>query len=53
MAEMSEKCTNCEGEGRIANNDEGVPWSYYETLPPGSDIAVRLGWVKPIPCPVS
>ncbi len=45
-------CKRCDGTGRIANTDEGEPWSDWASLPPGSDLAVQLGHVKPIPCPV-
>lgn len=44
-------CDRCEGSGQIANSDSGEPWPAWENLPPGSDVAVRLGIVKPIPCP--
>jgi len=46
------KCKRCNGCGRIANSDSGEPWTAWADLPPGSDIAVRLGIVRPIPCPV-
>lgn len=44
-------CGRCWGEGRIANSDDGEPWSVWESLMPGSDLAVKLGVVRPIPCP--
>lgn len=44
-------CTTCEGEGRVANTPDREPWSAWENLPPGSDLAVRFGLVQPIPCP--
>ena len=39
---MSEqkKCPRCAGCGRIANDDEGTPWCYWEELPLKSSIAV-------------
>jgi hypothetical protein len=46
-------CGLCGGEGRTDSNadrSERAPWSFWETLPPGSDIAVRLGLVKPMDC---
>lgn len=46
-----EKCQRCLGEGKIANSEEGEPWSAWESLPPGSDLAVRLSVVQPIDCP--
>jgi hypothetical protein len=45
------KCTKCNGEGRVANSDDEEPWSVWENLPPGSDLAVQMGLVEPIPCP--
>jgi hypothetical protein len=45
------KCMRCDGCGKIADSDEGEPWTAWEDLPPGSDIAVKMGIVKPIPCP--
>lgn len=48
------KCDRCDGCGQIACNEEGEkgePWSAWEELPPGSDLAVKLGLVWPIPCP--
>lgn len=47
------KCHTCNGEGRTDGNadvTERAPWSFWENLAPGQDIAVRLGWVKPIDC---
>lgn len=44
-------CPKCEGCGRIANSEDGEPWRFWEKLPWGNDAAVRLGYVKPIPCP--
>ena len=45
------KCRRCDGCGKIANDSEGTPWSFWEALPPGSDMAVKMGVVKPIECP--
>lgn len=45
------KCGTCMDSGKIANDDEKSPWPAWENLPPGSDFAVRMGLVKPIPCP--
>lgn len=44
-------CTKCDGCGRIANDDEGTPWSFWESLPIRSGAAVLMGLVRPIPCP--
>ena len=45
------ECERCDGCGQIADSDEGEPWTAWTSLPPGSDLAVRMGLVKPIPCP--
>lgn len=44
-------CERCDGCGKIADSDEGEPWTAWENLPPGSDLAVQMGLVKPITCP--
>lgn len=51
MSKPDDKCRRCDGCGQIANSEEGEPWTAWSHLPPGSDIAVRMGFVKPIPCP--
>ena len=48
---QSKECPRCLGCGRIADSEEGEPWEMWEALPPGSNLAVRLGLVKPITCP--
>jgi hypothetical protein len=48
---MGTKCPKCDGCGRIANDDEGTPWTFWENLPVKSAAAVFLGLVQPIPCP--
>ncbi len=45
------KCQRCEGCGKIANSEDGEPWTAWESLPSGSDAAVKMGIVKPIECP--
>lgn len=45
------KCMRCDGCGKIADGEEGAPWSYWQELPAQSAIAVQMGLVKPIPCP--
>lgn len=45
------KCARCDGCGKIANTDEGEPWSAWLDLPLRSCAAVAAGIVKPIPCP--
>jgi hypothetical protein len=44
-------CARCAGCGKIANSDQGEPWSDWERLPPGSDLAVRMGVIEPLRCP--
>lgn len=44
-------CPKCQGEKLVANSDDQEPWSTWASLPPGSDLAVRLGLVQPVPCP--
>jgi len=48
---MGTKCPKCDGCGRIANDDDGTPWTFWENLPVKSAAAVLLGLVQPIPCP--
>lgn len=45
-------CARCDGCGLIANTEEGEPWTSWTSLPVESQVAVRLGLVAPIPCPV-
>lgn len=47
----TKKCLRCNGCGRIANSDDGEPWTMWETLPVKSAAAVIMGLVRPIPCP--
>lgn len=49
---MSEtkKCNRCDGCGQVANTEEQEPWTAWSSLPPGSDMAVRLGLVAPWEC---
>lgn len=44
-------CDRCDGCGQIADDKDGAPWTAWTSLPYQSAIAIRLGWVKPIPCP--
>lgn len=45
------ECKKCMGCGRLADSEDGEPWKLWEDLPPGSDIAVQMGLVKPVLCP--
>lgn len=47
----AEPCSRCDGCGEIANDVDGTPWKYWQDLPPGADLAVKMGLVKAIPCP--
>ena len=49
---MSEKCERCDGCGKIADDCVGEPWTFWASLSPESSVAIRLGLVHPIPCPV-
>ena len=51
MPQEVNKCDRCDGCGRIADSEDGEPWSVWEELPPGSDLAVKMGLVKPLTCP--
>ncbi|WP_201790366.1 hypothetical protein [Prescottella equi] len=44
-------CAKCEGCGQVANDDDESPWTAWASLPPGSDLAVRTGLVRPVTCP--
>jgi hypothetical protein len=47
------KCWTCDGEGITDSNEdvsERAPWSFWTSLPPGADLAVRLGLVKMMDC---
>jgi len=46
-----EACQKCWGWKRIDNGRDGISWKHWAELPPESDIAVRIGLVKPIECP--
>lgn len=43
-------CYHCLGGGQVANTEDREPWSAWEDLPPGSDLAVTMGLVRPEPC---
>ena len=48
--EGENKCRLCEGWKRV-NSEEELSWKYWAQLPPGSDLAVQLGLVRPVECP--
>lgn len=46
-------CTLCDGEGYTDDNEdeyERSPWSFWLSLPPGSNMALHLGLVHKVPC---
>lgn len=45
------KCHNCDGCGKVADDDDQTPWKYYLELPLQSSTAVLMGLIKPITCP--
>lgn len=45
------KCERCDGCGKIANSDDGEPWTVWTSLPLHSATAVLMGLVRPIQCP--
>jgi hypothetical protein len=47
----TKKCEGCDGCGKIANDEDGTPWSAWTSLPLHSAAAVVAGIVKPITCP--
>lgn len=47
----ADKCNRCDGCGKIADSDDGEPWSVWLAMPLQSSAAVLMGLVKPIPCP--
>lgn len=45
-------CSKCEGCGKVANSDDQEPWTYWENLPLKTAMAVTLGLVQPVDCPL-
>ncbi len=45
------QCHRCLGCGEISSGEGGEPWTAWKELPAESNLAVRLGLVKPIACP--
>lgn len=52
LVELGENrpCRRCDGCGRVANSEDAEPWTMWEALPPGSDLAVQMGVVRPVTC---
>lgn len=44
-------CPTCAGCGYVANDDKRSPWVHWANLPPGADLAVRMGIVRRETCP--
>ena len=44
-------CERCDGCGKIASGEEGLPWSTWLDLPLKASAAVLFGIVEPIDCP--
>lgn len=49
--EVLAKCPKCDGCGKIADSEDGEPWTIWTDLPLKSSAAVLMGLVKPINCP--
>lgn len=45
------RCMTCDGCGKVANDEDQTPWSYWEDHLRAAATAVRAGLVRPIPCP--
>jgi hypothetical protein len=45
------KCERCAGCGKIADSEDGEPWTSWTSLPLNASLAVVMGIVKPIDCP--
>ncbi len=50
--EGPDACKKCLGWGHVANDEEQTPWKYWAELPPPSNLAVQIGMVFPVACPV-
>ena len=45
------KCQKCEGCGKVANDADGTPWTFWLELPVKASLAVVAGLVRPVTCP--
>lgn len=45
------QCSTCAGCGKVADDDEQTPWTYWTDLPMKSAGAVLVGIVRPLTCP--
>jgi hypothetical protein len=50
--EGKDACEKCEGWKQVADTEEQESWKHWMELPPLSRMAVAMGLVKPIECPV-
>lgn len=48
--EGNDSCEQCLGWKRV-DNGEQQSWKYWAELPKQSQIAIAMGWVKPVVCP--
>lgn len=46
------RCEKCYGCGQVADTRDQEPWKVWLEMPLQSAIAVQMGLVRPIPCPV-
>lgn len=51
MPDEHRPCPRCNGCGKIADGEEGAPWTFWLDLPLKSAVAVTAGLVRPIDCP--
>lgn len=45
------QCQACEDSGLVADTQDREPWPAWQKLPAEAQFAVRVGLVRPIPCP--
>ena len=45
------RCERCDGCDKIANDEDGTPWTTWENIPENSRAAVIIGIIGPEPCP--
>lgn len=48
---MDNKCTKCDGCGKVANDEDQTPWTFWLNLPLQASGAILAGLVRPIDCP--
>lgn len=45
-------CQICYGCGSMATDDDNTPWFVWATMSSPSNLAVQIGMVRPIDCPI-